>query len=124
VKASLDKKDISWSIFAEGTRNRDVNAPMKDFRGGTFKIAYDTKTTILPVALYGTHYPLSMKYQWKWFPIQVRVYPPIPYEQYKDRNTNEIAREIQDMMQQGVDQLRATDVELTKNVHKRLKKKD
>jgi 1-acyl-sn-glycerol-3-phosphate acyltransferase len=65
VKESLNKNECSWVIYPEGTRNRDLLAPLLPFKAGTFKMALDTKTTIIPVATFGNFRPLGMKFHFK-----------------------------------------------------------
>ncbi len=111
VETSLNKKEYSWYIYPEGTRNKDPYAPMLPFKPGTFRIPLNTKTTIMPFASFGSFRPLNLKMNWKSFPIQVRYLQPIPYEEIKEMNTHQIAEMVYSRLQPEVDALRAKDVD-------------
>jgi len=59
MKRCLDTLDagISVLIFPEGTRSSD--AVLQRFNRGAFRLAKDTDTPVLPVAIYGTHRALG-----------------------------------------------------------------
>ena len=98
VRQSLIKRQVSWFIFPEGTRNTSTEGELLPFKAGTFKLALDSKVSIVPVAIYGTFRPLNMKYKHSRFPIHVSLFEPVSYEQIKDLNTIKIAEQISDLI--------------------------
>lgn len=86
------KKGRNYLIFAEGTRSKKGNHP-QEFKGGSFKAAMKAKCPVVPVALIdsyksfdtGSAAPLT---------VQVHFLEPIPYEEYKDMKSTEIAAEV------------------------------
>lgn len=86
------KKGRNYLIFAEGTRSKHGNHP-QEFKGGSFKAAMKAKCPVVPVALIdsyksfdtGSAAPLT---------VQVHFLEPIPYEEYKDMKSTEIAEEV------------------------------
>ena len=79
-------------IFAEGTRSRQGNHP-QEFKGGSFKAAMKAQCPIVPVALidsyksFDTGSIANLK-------VQVHFLAPIPYEEYQNMKSTEIAGEV------------------------------
>jgi 1-acyl-sn-glycerol-3-phosphate acyltransferase len=69
-------KRVSVMIFPEGTRSTD--GELKKFKNGAFRLAIETGTAILPLALDGTHSALQ-KGDWRFgvTDAEVRVLEPI-----------------------------------------------
>lgn len=94
------KKGRNYLIFAEGTRSKQGNHPL-DFKGGSFKAAMKAKCPIVPVALIdsyksfdtGSVAPLT---------VQVHFLQPIPYEEYKDMKSTEIAAEVKRRIEETI----------------------
>ena len=82
----------NFLIFAEGTRSRKGNQ-MNEMKGGSFKSAVKARCSIVPVALMDAFRPFDEK---SIQPVTVHVtyLKPIPYEEYRDMKTNEIARMV------------------------------
>ncbi|MEG0276669.1 MAG: lysophospholipid acyltransferase family protein [Coprobacillus sp.] len=91
------QEGINYVIFPEGTRCRNKNK-MLEFKGGTFKAAIDGKRTIVPVALIdcykvfddNTIAPVTT---------QIHYLKPVLYDEYKDMNSIELARYVQNRIQ-------------------------
>ena len=79
----------NFLIFPEGTRSKMGNK-MLEFHSGSFKCATKTKCTILPVALVDCFKVLDQKGS-KPVKVEIHYLKPIPYEEYKDMNTTEVA---------------------------------
>lgn len=94
-------KEISegrnFLIFPEGTRSKNGNH-MLEFHGGTFKCATKSKCTILPFALIDSFRVLDHNGV-EPVTVQLHYLEPIPYEEYKDMNTNEIAVMVHDRIE-------------------------
>ena len=82
----------NFLIFAEGTRSRQGNQPQA-FKGGSFKSALKAKCPIVPVALIDSFVPFDIPSIEK-VTVKVIYLKPIPYEEYKDMKTVEIAEEV------------------------------
>lgn len=83
------KKGRNYLIFPEGTRSRKGNQ-MLEFHGGSFKCATKSKAPILPVALIDSYKVLDKKGNKK-VSVQIHYLKPIPYEEYQDLNTLQLA---------------------------------
>ena len=83
------KAGRNYLIFPEGTRSRKGNE-MLDFHGGSFRCATKSKCPILPVALVDSFKVLDQKGSQP-VDLQLHYLPVIPYEEYKDMNTTELA---------------------------------
>ena len=112
VKQSLSAKTASWIIFPEGTRNKNIDGPLLPFKAGTFKMALDTKTPIVPVAMFGTFRTLNRKYHLRRFPVQISVLPPLYPEDYQGMNSVQVSEKVRTLMQHEIDKLRVTDTTL------------
>lgn len=94
------KEGRNYIIFAEGTRSKMGNQ-LLDFKGGSFKAATKAKCPIVPVAMIDSFKPFdtgtidSVK-------VQVHFLEPILYEEYKDMNTNEIAKEVKTRIEKAI----------------------
>lgn len=84
----------SVMIFPEGTRSRDGN--VQPFKTGAFRIALETKASILPIAIRGTfeairkgglmiHYNHDM---------EVMILDPIPYHVYENDDQKALALRV------------------------------
>ena len=95
------KKGRNYLIFPEGTRSKKGNT-MVDFHSGSFKAALKAKCPILPVAFVDSFKALDQK---GCAPITVGIHylPVIPYEDYKDMNTVELAAYVKEKIQQSID---------------------
>lgn len=87
----------NFLIFPEGTRSRKGNE-MLPFHGGTFKCATKSKGTILPFVLVDSFKVLDHN-GIEPVTMQLHYLKPIPYEEYKDMNTNEIAVMVHDRIE-------------------------
>ena len=83
------KKGRNYLIFPEGTRSKKGNQ-MLEFHGGSFKCATKSKCPILPIALIDSFKVLDQK-GCKPLALQIHYLKPIPYEEYQDMNTVELA---------------------------------
>ena len=83
------KKGRNYLIFPEGTRSKKGNQ-MLEFHGGSFKCATKSKCPIVPIALIDSFKVLDQK-GCKPVTLQIHYLKPIPYEEYHDMNTVELA---------------------------------
>lgn len=82
-------------IHVEGTRSPD--GKLYEARSGFVRLAFDTKATIVPVAItYDVDSPVNSKHQ-----ARVEFGKPLTYDEYKDKHYREVAKmttkEIQKM---------------------------
>ncbi len=83
------KNGRNYLIFPEGTRSKLGNE-LLDFHSGSFKCALKARCPIVPVALIDCFKVLDEK-GCKPVMVQIHYLRPIPYEEYKDMNTSELA---------------------------------
>lgn len=95
----------NFLIFPEGTRSKNGNH-MLEFHGGTFKCATKSKCTILPFALIDSFKVLDHNGV-EPVTVQLHYLEPIPYEEYKDMNTNEIAAMVHDRIEKKLEEVGA-----------------
>ena len=96
------KAGRNYIIFPEGTRSKNGNV-MGEFHGGSFKAAMKAKCPILPMAFVDSFKALDQKGS-KPLTVQMHYLPVIPYEEYKDMTSVEIAQLMKDRIQQAIDQ--------------------
>ena len=87
----------NYLIFPEGTRSKNGNQ-MREFHAGSFKIAMKAKAPILPVALIDCYKVFDEK-GCKPVSMQLHYLPVIPYEEYKDMKTPELAQMVHDRIE-------------------------
>ena len=87
------KKGRNYLIFPEGTRSRQGNK-MVEFHNGSFKCALRAKCPVLPVVLIDCFKVLDEK---GCAPVSMQIHylEPIPYDEYKDMKTTELAALVQ-----------------------------
>ncbi len=95
------KKGRNYLIFPEGTRSRSGNR-MLEFHGGSFKCALRAKCPILPVALINCYQVLDVK-GIKPLDVEIHYLEPIPYEEYKDMTTVEVAEMVRERIRRIVE---------------------
>ena len=83
------KAGRNYLIFPEGTRSRNGNT-MGEFHGGSFRCAIKSKCPIIPMAFVDSFKVLDQKGS-KPVTVQLHYLDPIPYEEYKDLKTVELA---------------------------------
>lgn len=91
IKAVTEEllKGRNYLIFPEGTRSKLGNE-MLDFHSGSFRCAIKSKCPIVPIALIDCFKVLDQKGS---APVKVQIHylPSIPYEEYQDMNTTQLA---------------------------------
>jgi len=88
----------SVMLFPEGTRTRDGN--IQPFKTGAFRLALDTKSPILPVAIKGTYSAINKNSLLihKNYNIKLVVLDPIPFEEIAQLDPKEIATKVHDLI--------------------------
>ena len=94
------KNGKNFLIFAEGSRSKQGNRP-QEFKGGSFKSACKAKCPIVPVALMNAFIPFDRNTIEK-VTVNVIYLDPIPYEEYKDWKTVEIAAEVKRRIEEAI----------------------
>ena len=79
----------TYLIFPEGTRSKNGNQ-MGEFHGGSFRCAVKAKAPIVPIALVDCFKVLDQKGS-DTVTVQIHYLKPIPYEEYKDLKTPDLA---------------------------------
>lgn len=112
IKKSMMSENRKWCIFSEGTRTRNKDYSINEFKAGAFKPAQTSKINIYPVAIWGTYRVLSTKTKgFKKLPIYISILPPLTPEMYKDLTTTEIANKCQALVNEEINRLRQVDQE-------------
>ena len=91
----------NYLIFPEGTRSKNGNQ-MGEFHGGSFRCAVKAKCPILPIVFIDSYKVLDQKGS-KPMAVQLHYLKPIPYEEYKDLKTVDIAAMVKDRIQAVID---------------------
>jgi len=96
--ASSVRKGNSVMLFPEGTRTHDGN--IQPFKTGAFRLALETKSPILPVAIKGTYEAIRKNSLLihKNYGLKVTVLDPIPYEVFAGSEPKDIAARVHDLI--------------------------
>lgn len=86
------KAGRNYLIFPEGTRSKNGNQ-VGEFKGGSFKSAMSAKAPIVPVAIINSFVPFD-SHTTEPVTVQVHYLKPIPYEEYKDMKSTEVAEMV------------------------------
>ena len=76
---------------------------MLEFHGGSFRCALKAKCPIVPIAFIDSYRVLDQKGS-KPVSVQIHYLPPIPYEEYKDLKTVELAELVKSRIQEVLDE--------------------
>lgn len=95
------KAGRNYVIFPEGTRSKQGNI-MGEFHGGSFRCALKAKCPIIPFAFVDSFKVLDQKGS-KPISVQLHYLSPIPYEEYKDLKTVELAELVKSRIQEVLD---------------------
>lgn len=90
----------NYVIFPEGTRSRNGNQ-MGPFHGGSFRCAVKAKCSIVPMAFVDSYRVLDQKGSQP-ITVQLHYLEPIPYEEYKEMKTVELAELVQSRIQHTI----------------------
>ena len=95
------QKGRNFLIFPEGTRSRNGNV-MGEFHGGSFRAAMKAQCPIVPVCFIDSFKVLDQKGS-KRVSVQMHYLKPIPYEEYKDLKTVDVAELVKSRIQAVLD---------------------
>lgn len=101
VSDSLEQKN-TWVIFPEGTRTKDSNYTLGEFKAGSIKPAYNAEVPIVPVCIHGTSAALNPKKHEKRYAVQISFLKPHYYEEYKNKSTVEEIQIIQKEIEESL----------------------
>ncbi len=94
------KKGRNYFIYPEGTRSKNGNEIL-EFHSGSFKCATKAKCPIVPIAMIDSFKVLDQKGS-KPVTVQMHFLKPIPYEEYQDMSTVEIAKMVHDRIEDTI----------------------
>ncbi len=115
---SDDKLDIL--IFPEGTRNKEpLEKGVGEFHPGTFRCAFKTQANIMICPIFGTFRAVNTKYKDKYNPILIKVSKELKYDDYKDKNTIQLAEELHNLMDNEVSEFKKIDQSKLKFLNKK-----
>ena len=100
----LDEGECSIGIYPEGTRNT-TESPLLPFKPGDLKVAYLSKKPIVVLTLINTD-KVVKNFILKRTHVYIRVCEVIPYEKYKDWNTQTLSTYIEELMKQNIIELK------------------
>ena len=87
----LQKGDVAYFIFPEGTRLKDHSIRLLDYKDGAIKPAYWGNVDILNATLYATDFTLDNKKKgMKKRPVFFTFFKAIKYQEFKDNPTTEV----------------------------------
>ena len=95
------QKGRNYLIFPEGTRSKNGNV-MGEFHGGSFRAAMKAQCPIVPLCFIDSFNVLDQKGS-KPVSVQMHYLKPIPYEEYKDLKTVDVAELVKSRIQEVLD---------------------
>jgi 1-acyl-sn-glycerol-3-phosphate acyltransferase len=100
--ANAVRSGNSVILFPEGTRTRDGS--IQPFKTGAFRLALDTQSPILPVAIIGTFDAINKNSLLihKNYNIRLVVLDPIPYYEIAHMNPKEISLKVHDLIRTAI----------------------
>lgn len=112
VKQSLREDNIKWAIYPEGTRSKDKDFKLNEFKPGAFKMAMSTGVDIYPVAMWGSFRILNPKHnKLKKQPVFISILPPLTQSDYENLSTVEVSAIVQSRIENEIENLKLLDKE-------------
>lgn len=96
-----NKEGTNYLIFPEGTRN--TKKELLEFKGGSFKIPLKSYCDILPIAIFYTENVFEKNYKDK--KVVLHYLPPIHYDDYKEMNSLDLAKYVQEEIQDVINDI-------------------
>ena len=96
------KKGRRYLIFPEGTRSKKGNK-MNPFHAGSFRCALKARCPIVPIAFIDSYKVLDQKGS-RPVTVQLHFLDPIPYEEFKDKKSVEIAAMVQERIARTIEE--------------------
>lgn len=93
-----------FMIFPEGGYDKEKKNSLWEFKPGCFKASLRSRTPIVPVVLVNTYRAMDIWYLGE-VRTQVHFLEPIPYEEFKDMKTAEIAEMVKERIRQKLDEI-------------------
>jgi len=87
---------MHMSIYPEGTRNR-TNEPLKKFYDGAFKLAVETKVSVIPAVIFNTKKAMPIDKFFYLLPkkLEMHFLPPVAA---KDITTEDLKQKVFEIM--------------------------
>lgn len=90
---------LHMCIYPEGTRNK-TSEPLQRFHDGAFKLAVETKKSVIPALIFGTTKVFPRKPFFFWpHPVEMHFLPPVPVE---EKSVKELREEVFSIMKEFV----------------------
>lgn len=90
----------NFLIFPEGTRSKLGNQ-LLEFHGGSFRCAVKAKRPVVPIAVIDSYKAFDQKGS-KPVTVQIHYLEPIPYEEYKDLKSTELAALVKGRIEETI----------------------
>lgn len=98
MKKVLDM-GLHMCIYPEGTRNKTIN-PLKEFKEGAFRLAIESKKSIIPAVLFNTKKVLPQDKKFYFWPgrIEMHFLNPVSTEKYQIADAKELKEKVFELM--------------------------
>ena len=93
---SVLNQGIHICIYPEGTRNR-TSEPLKKFYDGAFKLAVETKKSIIPAVIFNTKKVLPLDKAFYFWPHRIEMHFLEPVEVLQ-KSSDELKQEVSEVM--------------------------
>ncbi len=93
-----------YIIFPEGEYDKDKKNSLRDFKAGCFKASLKSKTPVVPVVLIDSYKAWNSSC-FGTVITQVYFLESIPYEEYKDMKTSQIAALVRERIQEKINEV-------------------
>lgn len=98
----LLNNNINLLIFLEGTRSKNNNRSLNEFKPGGLKPIYNSGATIVPVALDGYYNCLDIKKKQLVNNVYVTFLKPISFDEYKNISNFDLSKQMHDDIEKEI----------------------
>lgn len=120
----LKETNTNVVIFPEGTRSKNVEHSLNEFKAGSLKIAYNASKPIVVACIQGGFRVLDKKLKMKRYPVQITFIKTIYPSEYQNVKTNELIKDVEASIQNELIVLKQEDKKLVEQYKLKRNKKD
>lgn len=96
------KEGYNYMIFPEGGIKDITKETMSEYKAGCYRLAANANCTISPCSIINNSRVARRSSWFKRIKVRVYIHKPIKYDEYKDKNTIDLAQDVLEIVNKGI----------------------